>query len=196
MDDTGTMTEVGDRYRRRADAFAAVIDGVAPEDWGRPSPCAGWTARDVVAHVVGFSGQVLRERAGVEVEIPTVEDDPSAAFRGIRTAVQRALDDPDTTAEISYYLDGSLSFDLPQHQWDLAVATGQDGTVDPAEVEFLWRELSGMRQGWWDWHHRNGWYGPPVDVPADAPLQDRVLGMIGRDPGWQPPAGGQSSGRP
>jgi uncharacterized protein (TIGR03086 family) len=196
MDDNGPMAEVGDRYRRRADAFAAVIDGVAPGDWGRPSPCEGWTARDVVAHVVGFSGQVLRERAGVSVDVPAVEDDPAGAFRGIRAAVQRALDDADTTAEVSYYLDGSLSFDLPQHQWDLAVATGQDATLDPAEVEFLWRELSGVRQGWWDWHHRNGWYGPPVDVPEDAALQDRVLGMIGRDPRWSRPAPRPSPGSP
>src|SRR5262249_54506576 len=26
----------------------------------------------------------------------------------------------------------------------------------------------------------------PIAVPADAPLQDRVLGLIGRDPGWTP----------
>ncbi len=178
-----SMTEAADRYRRRADAFGALIAGTAPERWSSPSPCEGWTARDVVAHVVDFSAQVLRERAGVSsIAVPAVADDPAAAFRAIREAVQRVLDDPATPPDVAYYLEGALSFDLPQHGWDLAVATGQDATMDPEEVELLWNTLSGMRQSWWDWHHSNGWYAPAVPVPEDAPLQDRVLGLIGRRP--------------
>jgi uncharacterized protein (TIGR03086 family) len=183
------VTEIGDRYRRRAAAFETLVAGVAPERWSDPSPCDGWQARDVVAHVVGFSAQVLRERAGVApVDADAPLDDPLAAFQGIRHAVQRVLDDPETPAEVARYLDGALSFDLPQHWWDLAKATGQDATVEPEEVEYLWATLSEVGAGWWDYHHRNGWYGPPVPVPDDAPLQDRLLGLIGRDPGWAPPA--------
>jgi len=33
----------------------------------------------------------------------------------------------------------------------------------------------------------SGQYGPKVPVPADAPVQDRLLGFIGRDPGWRAP---------
>ncbi len=29
-------------------------------------------------------------------------------------------------------------------------------------------------------------YRPEVKVPQDAPLQDRLLGLIGRDPNWTP----------
>jgi hypothetical protein len=32
-------------------------------------------------------------------------------------------------------------------------------------------------------------FGPEVPVPEDAPLQHRLLGFIGRDPDWAPPAG-------
>lgn len=183
------MTEVADRYRRRAEAFEALIDSTAPERWSSPSPCEGWLARDVVAHVVDFSAHVLRERAGMtEVPGPSVVDDPAAAFRAIREAVQRVLDNPETPPKVAGYLDGALSFDLPQHWWDLAVATGQDATMDPEEVEFFWAAFSNIRQGWWDWHISNGWYAAPVPVPEDAPLQDRVLGRIGRNPRWTPPA--------
>jgi len=29
-------------------------------------------------------------------------------------------------------------------------------------------------------------FGPPVSVPDDAPVQDRLLGFFGRDPAWEP----------
>ncbi|MGH9224751.1 MAG: hypothetical protein ACRD2W_13470 [Acidimicrobiales bacterium] len=81
------------------------------------------------------------------------------------------------------------AFDLPQHGWDLAGATGQDATIDPAEVELLWGSLSGDPANW-DWQRANGWYATPVPVPVpeDAPFQDRVLGLLGRNPQWGPPA--------
>jgi uncharacterized protein (TIGR03086 family) len=181
------MTDVAGTYRRRADAFAALIDGTAADRWSSPAPCAGWTARDVVAHVVDFSALVLRERVGgPSVTGPSVADDPAGAFRAAREAVQGMLDDPATPPAAVEYLDGALSFDLPQHGWDLAVATGQDATIDPRDVRYLWDTLSSLRPSWWDWHRRNGWYADPVPVLEDAPLQDRVLGLIGRDPRWRP----------
>lgn len=85
------------------------------------------------------------------------------------------------------FLDKAVSFDLPQHWWDLAAATGQDATMDAEEVEVLWNALSPMRPEWWKWQRDNGNYAAQVEVPEDAPLQDRVLGLIGRDPNWSPP---------
>jgi uncharacterized protein (TIGR03086 family) len=182
------MTEIADRYRRRADAFAALIESTVSERWSSPSPCEGWQARDVVAHVVDYSAQVLREQAGVSsVPVFAVFDDPAAAFRGIRAVVQRVLDDPETPPDVATYIDLAVSFDLPQHGWDLAKATGQDATMDPEEVEVLWTALS-RHPKVWAWQRDNGWYAAPVPVPEDAPLQDRVLGLIGRNPRWAPPA--------
>ena len=54
------MSEIADRYRRRADAFERLIAGVRPEQWSNPSPCEKWTAVDVVDHVVGMHGIMLR----------------------------------------------------------------------------------------------------------------------------------------
>jgi uncharacterized protein (TIGR03086 family) len=182
------MPGVADRYRRRADAFASLVAGTAPERWSRPSPCEGWLARDVVVHVVDFSAQVLRETAGVpDPPVFADFDDPVAAFGAARAAVERVLDDPDTPPDVTGYLDGALSIDLPQHGWDLARATGQDATIDPAELELLWDSLS-RHPDVWEWQRDNGWYAAPVPVPDDAPLQDRVLGLLGRDPAWTPPA--------
>ncbi len=181
------MTEAGDQYRRRADRFEALIGGAALERWASRSPCEGWLARDVVAHVVDYSAQVLREKAGVP-DAPAFADydDPATAFRATRQVIQSVLDDPGTPPKVATHLVWSLSFDLPQHGWDLAAATGQDPTMDPEEVELLWGSLNGDPRSW-DWQRARGWYGTPVPVPADAPIQDRVLGLLGRDPSWTPP---------
>jgi uncharacterized protein (TIGR03086 family) len=183
------MTEIAKRFRRRADAFEALIAGTPGERWASPSPCERWAARDIVTHIVWFFGQVLRDKAGIETAPPrSVSDDPAAAFLGIREAVQRVLDDPTTPDDVAKYLDLALSFDLPQHWWDLAKATGQDATMDPEEVDLLWTALSPMSPEWWKWQVDNGHYAPAVSVPEDAPLQDRVLGLIGRNPRWAPPS--------
>ena len=180
------MSEIPDRYRRRADAFEALIEGVPSDRWSSPSPCEGWSARDVVAHVVDYAAHVLDEKCGVE-DWPVLADydTPLAAFRASRAVLQRALDDAHTSPELARYLDAALSFDVPQHGWDLAMATGQDPTMDPWEVDYLWK-LSEQPESWWDWQRGHGWYGPPVAVPEDAPLQDRALGLIGRNPNWKP----------
>lgn len=182
------MTQAFDVYRRRADAFEALVIAAPSSRWTSPSPCEGWTARDVVAHVVDFSALVLRERGGVDdAPVFATFDAPPAAFRAARTAVERVLTDPATPAKAASYIHWSLSFDLPQHGWDLAKATGQDATMDPEEVELLWGALNGDPANW-DWQRAEGWYGQPRPVPENAALQDRVLGLLGRDPNWEPPA--------
>jgi hypothetical protein len=53
-------------------------------------------ARDVVAHVVDYSADVLRERAGMsEVPVFADFDDPVAACAAIRGVIERVLGDPE-----------------------------------------------------------------------------------------------------
>jgi uncharacterized protein (TIGR03086 family) len=183
------MTDAAAEYRRRADAFERLVAGTPPDRWTSPSPCAGWTASDVVAHVVDFSAQVLLERAGIN-DAPRFADfdGPLDAFRATRAVVERLLDDPATAPQVATYVQWSISFDLPQHGWDIAMATGQDPTIAPEELELLWG--SGDPDAFeraFGWQRANGWYGPAIEVPEDAPLQDRVLGVLGRDPHWSAP---------
>jgi uncharacterized protein (TIGR03086 family) len=65
------------------------------------------------------------------------------------------------------------------HSWDLARATGQHYDFDPdlaLLVHGLYSAfpLDGMRS--------NGSLGPEIPVPADAPVADRLLGLLGRRP--------------
>lgn len=188
------MSEIANRYRRRADAFEATIAATPPDRWTSPSPCARWLARDVVAHVVQYSAQVLHHSHAKPTGSAPPGFDPLTAFRATRADVERVLDDPATTPARAEEIDLALSLDLPQHRWDLAKATGQDATMDAADLNTLWVALSHRSHHWWDFMRTPGKfgpgievYGPEVSIPPDAPLQDRLLGLLGRDPHWTPP---------
>jgi uncharacterized protein (TIGR03086 family) len=76
--------------------------------------------------------------------------------------------------------------ELVIHGWDVAKASGQPYEVDDASLEGTWSFVSQFSGPGHD-EERQGLFGPEVDVPADAPRFDRLLGMTGRDPDWSPP---------
>ena len=179
------------RHRRFANAFTERVEGVS--DWHVPTPVEGWEAIDVVRHLVtwlpGFLGAftTIRLHAG-----PPVDEDPVMAWRTHRDAVQDLLDDPAVAQaacetpmfgeqSLAEVIDRIYTADVFMHTWDLAVATGQDTRLDP---EFCGQLLDGM-QPMDRVLRESGQYGPRVEVPADAGVQARLLGFIGRDPQWQ-----------
>lgn len=181
------MTGIADRYDKLAGAMEARI-AVVPEDrWGSPAPCSGWTARDVVQHLVDtpaiFFG-MIEEPAPTGG--PAVDDDPLGAFRHVRRAVQAALEDP-AVAQHGYDgrfgastfekgVDQFLCADLVVHAWDLARATGQDERLDPDEVHRLYEAMLPMD----DAIRAPGAFGPKVEPPEGADEQTRLLCFLGR----------------
>lgn len=61
---------------------------------------------------------------------------------------------------------------------DIAVAVGVNATLPAALVQGLWDELSPHAEEW----REIGVFGPAVPVAEDASLQDRLLGLTGRQP--------------
>ena len=188
------------RYARRADRFEALVAGAPADRWDDQSPCEDWKARDVVQHALDMHGVMLRSLDRAPTPAPSVAEDPLAAFRAARADVQGLLDDealaggevptPMGPMRLADHVDQVASADLVLHGWDLARATGQDDTIDPVEVEAMWPGIQQL-----DERMRTPGafgpgvvvFGPLVDVPEDAALQDRLLGLVGRDPAWAPP---------
>ena len=177
-----------------ADRHAAVAGGFGrlvaqTPDWSAAAPVDGWTARDVVDHLVTWFPGFL---AGGGVELPSgpsVADDPVAAWQHQADAVQAVVeqrgDETFThpragTHRLADAVDQFYTADVFMHSWDLARASGQEAGLDE---DFATQLLEGMRpieQMLRD----SGQYGPAVPVPDDAPVVDRLMGFVGRDPAW------------
>lgn len=52
---TATTDCMGLATEERRD-LADLLDSLTPEQWATPSLCAGWSVRDVVAHILSYEG--------------------------------------------------------------------------------------------------------------------------------------------
>ena len=181
-----------ERHREIAQVFTDRVRGT--RSWDAPSPVSGWTARHVVGHLVEWLPSFLAAGSSVRLpDVASVDDDPGGAWQAHADAVQMLLDDPATAGRVlsnphigelplDRAVDQFYTADVFMHTWDLARATGQDDRLDP---EFCAMLLAGM-EPMEDVIRSSGQYGPRVPVAGDADTQTRLLGFIGRDPGWTP----------
>jgi uncharacterized protein (TIGR03086 family) len=187
------MGDPRSEHRSIAGRFTDLVHAVAEDAWDHPSPVAAWRARDVVGHLVEWLPPFLEDGAGVRLPaVPSVADEPVAAWDAHVTAVQALLDDAGTADRVlrnphigevplDEAIDRFYTGDVFLHSWDLAVATGQEPALDPARCAAM---LAGM-EPLDEVLRQSGQYGPRVPVPDDAPVEDRLVGFIGRDPRWR-----------
>jgi uncharacterized protein (TIGR03086 family) len=177
-------------HRGALDATGTLIAGVADDQWNLPTPCAEWSVRELVNHIV--SGNLLAaelaagrtiDEVGDRLDGDVLGDDPSAAYRRSAELAAQAFEAPgalDAPAAVSYgpvpgsVYAGHRFIDVLIHGWDVATATGQDATLDPPLVERCWDELEpqlGMLQA-------SGMFGIP-STDGENPTE-RLLGALGR----------------
>lgn len=175
--------------------FAALVAGVGPGQWHDGTPCSEWDVRTLVHHLLYeqywvpplFEGLGI-EQVGDRFEGDLMGEDASAWPSVLAASIDQAhaaVARPgalDRTVHLSFG-DASgreyviqLMADLAIHGWDLAQATGQDGTLDPDAVALLlpWSEANAeLLAG-------SGMFGVRIDAALDAPDDDRLLGLLGR----------------
>ncbi|SDC58293.1 TIGR03086 family metal-binding protein [Rhodococcus tukisamuensis] len=181
-----TTTETAALYRRLAETLTRTVESVPADHWDADSPCEGWTARDVLRHVVETQSYPLGNVGLTLPPAPDVDVDPVGAWTQTRDAVLEILDDP-ARAGLEY--DSQMGrtsvaatfgtffcFDLVVHRWDLAHATGLDETIPAGDLALV----AGFVEQAGEMLRSPGVCGPAVETPADADEQTRLLGALGR----------------
>jgi len=181
-----------ERHRQIGQVFTDRVRGA--QQWDAPAPVDGWTARDVVRHLVEWFPSFLAAGSGIQLPTgPSADDDPVAAWQVHCDAVQALLDDPATADRVlsnphigelplDRAIDQFYTSDVFMHTWDLARATGQDDRLDPDFCALLLAGMEPMEEI----IRSSGQYGARVPVKDDADAQTKMLGFIGRDPQWSP----------
>ncbi|WP_028637441.1 maleylpyruvate isomerase family mycothiol-dependent enzyme [Nocardioides sp. URHA0032] len=168
-------------FLRAADRFSATVD--ATTDWSATSPCEGWTAADVVDHVVDTERDYL-SRMDVAVG-GRPSGSPADVWAAHQAAVRPLVTDELRAREydgffgrttIGATLDHFYGFDLVVHGWDLGAANGRPTTFTDAEMDTI--EVA--FEGFGDHAYDDGVFRRPVQVPADADRQTRLLARTGR----------------
>ena len=183
------MSSIADHYGRLAAAFTDTVEAVPPDRWEDPSPCEGWSARDVVEHVIDSETGML-ERVGLASDPPRPDADTAARWAATRDHVQDVLEDSER-AGLEYdgffgrtsfekTIDQFACFDLLVHRWDLARAAGLTSheAMPPDEVSRAFEVSRSLG----DNLRQSGACGPVVEVADDADEQTRFLAFLGRQP--------------
>ena len=180
-----------------AERVTRLLDAVTDDRLEAPTPCADTTVGALLSHLLGLA-EAFRAAAAKEPD------------RGTPPAVQPPLDPQwrmllprrldvlvaawrDPAAREGMTSAGGVEMpaagiaavaldELVLHGWDLARATGQAYAADPESVQACLGFVGAAARP----EGVPGLFGPPVPVPGDAPVLDRLVGLSGRNPAWTP----------
>ena len=181
------MTVPSQRHASASVRLTALIDAVAPDAWSAASPCEGWSARDVLDHVVSSELDFLRQR---ELPVPDVDgSDPISAWPVLRDTFASILADPETgprrfdgyfgPTTIEETVDRFYTLDLVIHRWDIAVAVGlpEHARLTADEIDLVRANLDSIPD---EVMRSPGLFGPAVEPPADADPTTELMAFLGR----------------
>ncbi|RJK94812.1 TIGR03086 family metal-binding protein [Vallicoccus soli] len=173
-------------------AFTDRVAHVPADRWDAPTPCEGWSVRDLVGHLVSehlWAPYLLEggtvEEAGDRFDGDLLGDDPARAWDRAEegSAAAWSAADLDSTVHLSSgdapareYADQML-LDLTVHGWDLARGAGLDERLEPRLVRHALRwaqDNEAMVSG-------SGLFGERQEPASDDP-QDQLLALLGRRP--------------
>lgn len=166
----------------------ALIARIGPDQWSGPTPCAEWSVRDVVQHLVGLNlvfTALLHGEPPPERGADVLGDDPIEAYRESNALLHKAFSQPGIlerefrgplgAATGEQRLQLRLA-DLITHGWDLSRATGLELRI-PEELAEHSLELMRVSMAT---QSRAGRFDEPQPSPDDAPALDRLAAFYGR----------------
>lgn len=178
------------------EATLRIAERIEIDDWSRPTPCAGWTVADLLAHMTGQQlGFAAAARGGGQdlAAWQPVDHDYAAACEDVIVAFaepgvgDREFALPEVRSGGAFPAQQAISFHLVDnvvHAWDLATALGLlglpvelDDAVLAAALSVAEKVPNGAER------LRPGRaFAPARSIPAGAGTLDRIVLLLGRRP--------------
>lgn len=185
---------------RQAVLASAVAVGRC-DDLAVPTPCAGWSLADLLAHMTAQHIGFARAARGEQTTVADWRPEPLRApvdryvaacaevlgsFAGVgdpaASVILPEIRDEPVRAHVAI---GFHLLDYVVHSWDIAVSVG--GRVELGEDVLAAALVVARNVPAGAARERPGAaFAPVLPVPAGAPAIDEILLLTGRDPAWQP----------
>jgi uncharacterized protein (TIGR03086 family) len=180
-----------------ADQAVALVGLVTPDRLAAPTPCDEYDVRHLTGHLVAVLRRIGYVAGGGHAfDVPSIVLDlPDDGWRPAARANAEDLraawaDDavldrvlrlpwgevPGRGAALAYVQE------LTTHSWDLATALGRADVLNPALAEVALAAATRFVPA----QPRGGPipFEAPVEIADDAPVYDRLVAWLGRDPRW------------
>ncbi|MFG2529730.1 TIGR03086 family metal-binding protein [Streptomyces sp. NPDC048516] len=183
---------VMDAYEQVIRDVSAVVAAVRPEDLDLPTPCAGWSVRQLLDHMVWenlMATSIAEDAPRDDLAADHLGDDHRAAFEDSARAALAAFTRSGMLRRTygPYEAPGAMLVqqvvvELLAHGWDLARATGAPTGLAPAVAEETLaaaRRIYGAAP-----RTEGGSFAPERPAPPGAHATDRLAAFLGRDPAF------------
>jgi uncharacterized protein (TIGR03086 family) len=173
------------------DQTVRLVAGLTPAELDIPSPCAGWDVRATLNHMLGTTwmftlvnqGQAANEEAGDVIGDDARLAVTAAAKENLASWRQPGAFEGDRTYVFGTFpATGAAMLNLGEvvvHNWDVAKATGYELAIDPDVGQMIYDWCLSIPL---DDFRDHGAFAREVAVPASAPIVDRLVGLLGRQP--------------
>ncbi|QIK09442.1 TIGR03086 family metal-binding protein [Streptomyces sp. Je 1-4] len=177
-------------YEQVTRDVAVLVAAVRPEDLALPTPCAGWSVRELLDHMVWenlMATSIAEDAPRGDHTADHLGDDHRAAFDDSVRAALAAFTGSGMLRRTygPYEAPGAMIVqqvvvELLAHGWDLARATGAPTGLAPEAAE---ETLAAARRIYGAAPRTEGSsFAPERPAPPGASATDRLAAFLGRDP--------------
>lgn len=101
-----SLQNYADAWTHSIEAIAELVQPLVEGEWNRPTPCIGWSVRDIVSHVIGMETEMLGDPRPIHSlprDLYHVRSD-FARYMEVQVDVRRHHTAPEMTSELEYIL--------------------------------------------------------------------------------------------
>jgi uncharacterized protein (TIGR03086 family) len=181
-------------YEGAVQQMLPTLAGVRADQLSASTLCTEWSVQNLITHNIKIADFALGIIGGNNTTTNPMEVGDPLPSQGARDAfaagTTRVLDLLKSTSDLSQVIETPFgpmpianfimfpTLDIVLHTWDLAKGTGQSVSLDAGLSEACY----GVMQMGAEMGRQAGAFGPEITVPITAIIQDKLLGISGRQP--------------